>query len=72
MDAPNQETSTGTVLARWSVLSMLVALGVVYLVLAMVGFRHEDALLIAGVSTLPLAVAVIVAVLVWKYYWRLA
>ncbi len=70
-DSPNRDLPTSTVIARWSVLAMLAGLGVVYLVMVSIGFGPKDALWIAGISTVPLAVALIVAVIVWKFYWKL-
>jgi hypothetical protein len=70
-DSPNAKVPAGTVLARWTALTVILALFVVYFMMRMIGFVQTDAVWIAGLSTAPLAVAVIVGVIVWKFYWKM-
>lgn len=68
-DVPNRDTPTGIVIARWSVIAMLLAFGVVYLTMLMTGFSSADSLWLAGMSSVPLAIAIVVGLLVWQFYW---
>lgn len=70
-DAPNATVPSNVVLVRWSLLTLLLAVAVVYFMMRTIGFSHGDAAFITGLSTVPLGVAIIVAVLVWKFYWRM-
>lgn len=70
-DAPNATTPTSTVLMRWVGFSVILAFAVLYVMMRTIGFVHEDALFIAGISTVPLAVAAIVGLAVWKLYWHM-
>lgn len=71
MEAGNANVPTTRVVTRWLGLTLLLAIGVVYFLMRVIGFLHEDALLIAGLSTVPLAVAAVVGVWIWNVYWRM-
>lgn len=71
MEATHASVSTTRVIMRWLGLTLLLAVGVVYFLMRVIGFIHADALLIAGMATVPLAVAAVVAVWVWTRYWRM-
>lgn len=70
-DAPNANVTTTRVVMRWTGLTVLLAIGVVYFLMRVIGFVHGDALFIAGISTVPLAVAAVVGLIVWTQYWKM-
>lgn len=69
--APNAHVPTSVIIRRWGALSILTGFGTVYLIMVLVGFTPSDALWLAGISIVPLAVALLVALWVWRSYWKL-
>jgi len=69
--SPNASTPTSTVIRRWGAFSVIAGFGVVYLMMVSIGFAWRDAVWIAGMSVVPLGVALLVAVWVWRSYWKL-
>ena len=69
--APNADVSTTRVLMRWTGLTLILAIAVVYFLMRTIGFVHGDALFIAGISNVPLAVAAVVGLVVWTTYWKM-
>lgn len=70
--AESKELPAGTLVARWSLLGLLLAFGVVYVLMLVGGYGAADAAWVAGLSVVPLAVAILVGAWVWKYLWRLS